>query len=512
MDHIRLSPRLQMVADFVPPCACAADIGTDHGYLPIWLLQNGVIRSAIAADIHAGPLANARQSAAAYDLEERFRFVLADGLRFPDAQAADVVTIAGMGGETICAILAAAPWLRQGKQLVLQPQSKVPELTDWLWRNGFTIEDAALCRDAGKRYLALRVLGQTAAQAYTLEQLLFMLIVRSANDAAAVIAEHIAGSQSTFIDMMNTEAVELGCENTHFTNPHGLPDEEQYTTARDIAIIMEAALAYPLFGELYAATTYQAPSTELQAARTFYTSNFLITEDITPGYLDSRVIGGFVGTTSAAGRCAACVAEYDSLRYLVVILGSSSQSDENGNPVYTNLRSTSALLDYACTTFMPQRVLSADTSLTPIPVNYGDRDVVPITAGGITALLPTDYDEGLLRTEVTLPDGRLVAPITAGSEIGSADMYYGSFLLGTVPLTASNEVSLVDASEDENAAEESATGRALRITVTVVAGIIGGTALILLLLMIRASIIRTLRKRRIQRERAIRNAKRHRRQ
>ena len=172
MDHICLSPRLQMVADFVPPCACAADIGTDHGYLPIWLLQNGVIQSAIAADIHAGPLANARQSAAAYDLEERFRFVQADGLRFPDAQAADVVTIAGMGGETICAILAAAPWLRQEKQLVLQPQSKVPELTDWLWRNGFTIEDAALCRDAGKRYLALRVLGQTAAQPYTVEQLL----------------------------------------------------------------------------------------------------------------------------------------------------------------------------------------------------------------------------------------------------------------------------------------------------------------------------------------------------
>ena len=172
MDHIRLSPRLQMVADFVPPCACAADIGTDHGYLPVWLLQNGVIQSAIAADIHAGPLANARQSAAAYDLEEHFRFVQADGLQFSGVQAADVITIAGMGGETICAILAAAPWLRDGKQLVLQPQSKVPELTDWLWRNGFTIEDAALCRDAGKRYLVLRVLGQPAVQTYTVEQLL----------------------------------------------------------------------------------------------------------------------------------------------------------------------------------------------------------------------------------------------------------------------------------------------------------------------------------------------------
>lgn len=172
MDCIRLSPRLQMVADFVPPCACAADIGTDHGYLPVWLLQNGVIQSAIAADIHAGPLANARQSAAAYDLEEHFRFVQADGLQFSGVQAADVITIAGMGGETICAILAAAPWLREGKQLVLQPQSKVPELTDWLWRNGFTIEDAALCRDAGKRYLVLRVLGQPAVQTYTVGQLL----------------------------------------------------------------------------------------------------------------------------------------------------------------------------------------------------------------------------------------------------------------------------------------------------------------------------------------------------
>lgn len=172
MDHIRLSPRLQMVADFVPPCACAADIGTDHGYLPVWLLQRGVIQSAIAADIHAGPLANARQSAAAYDLEERFRFVQADGLQFSGAQAADVITIAGMGGETICTILAAAPWLREGRRLILQPQSKAAELADWLWRSGFTIEDAALCHDSGKRYLALRVLGAPSMRPCTVEQLL----------------------------------------------------------------------------------------------------------------------------------------------------------------------------------------------------------------------------------------------------------------------------------------------------------------------------------------------------
>ena len=93
-------------------------------------------------------------------------------MQFSGAQAADVITIAGMGGETICTILAAAPWLREGKRLVLQPQSKAAELADWLWHNGFTIEDAALRRDAGKRYLALRVLGRVAAQSCTVEQLL----------------------------------------------------------------------------------------------------------------------------------------------------------------------------------------------------------------------------------------------------------------------------------------------------------------------------------------------------
>lgn len=172
MDYIRLSPRLQMVADFVPQCACVADIGTDHGYLPVWLLQNGIAETAIAADIHAGPLANARQSADDYDLTERFRFILADGLQFPDAGDADIITVAGMGGETICSIMAAAPWLQKGYRLVLQPQSKVTELVDWLWHSGFTIEDAALSWDSGKRYLALRVLGRPSERPCTVEQLL----------------------------------------------------------------------------------------------------------------------------------------------------------------------------------------------------------------------------------------------------------------------------------------------------------------------------------------------------
>ena len=343
---------------------------------------------------------------------------------------------------------------------------------------------------------------------YTLEELLYMLMVRSAGDAAAVIAEHISGSQGMFVELMNTEAVELGCENTHFANPHGLHDADHYTTARDMAIILEAAMAYPLFGALYAAPSYQLAADEDREARSFYSSNYLITEDITQGYLDKRVIGGATGFTTPAGRCVACIAEHESLRYLVVVLGASDQQDESGNTIYTNLQTASALLDYACGTFAPTTVLTADTALEPLSVNYGDGQVTPVTAGGLTALLPTAYDQELLRTEINLPDGRLVAPIDQGIEIGTADIYYNELLLGSVQLTASNAVALADTDSmpEDTSQTENSSIKTMRILVTVAAAVIGGAALILLLLMVRASIIRSLRKRRRARITAQRKA------
>lgn len=353
-----------------------------------------------------------------------------------------------------------------------------------------------------------------AGEKYTLEELLYMLMVRSAGDAAAVIAEHISGSQGMFVELMNTEAVELGCENTHFANPHGLHDNEHYTTARDMAIILEAAMDYPLFGTLYATTVYQLAADEDREARSYYSSNYLITDDITQGYLDERVIGGATGFTTPAGRCVACIAEHESLRYLVVVLGASDQQDEGGNTIYTNLKTASALLDYACETFAPNTVLTADTALSPISVNYGDGQVTPVTAGGLTALLPATYDQELFRTEVNLPDGRLVAPIDQGIEIGTADIYYNELLLGSVQLTASNAVALADTDSvpEDNTQAESSSLKTLRILVTVVAAIIGCAALLLLLLILRASIIRTLRKRRRARKIAQRKAQNRRRQ
>jgi len=139
----------------VPGCSVAADIGTDHGYLPIWLLENGICKTAIAADINSGPLSKAKDAAVVYAMTDRISFRLCDGLASIQENEAEVVIIAGMGGETIEGILSAAPWTIT-KTLIIQPQSKIPELRLWLHKNGYRVENASLVYDASRYYVIWR--------------------------------------------------------------------------------------------------------------------------------------------------------------------------------------------------------------------------------------------------------------------------------------------------------------------------------------------------------------------
>ena len=157
-EQIALSPRLRRAASLVPPGARLADIGTDHGYLPAALILEGAIPSAIAADLRPGPLARARETAVRYGLEDRLSLRLCDGLSGIGPEEADAVVIAGMGGETIAAILEAAPWVRERNiPVIVQPMSSMPDLRAWLGRNGYCIETEKLCREGETLYTALAV-------------------------------------------------------------------------------------------------------------------------------------------------------------------------------------------------------------------------------------------------------------------------------------------------------------------------------------------------------------------
>lgn len=282
-----------------------------------------------------------------------------------------------------------------------------------------------------------------AGESYTLEQLLYCLMVHSANDAASVIAEYISGSESDFVKLMNQRAQELGCENTHFENPHGLHEEGHVSSARDIAMILSACLDYDLFAYLYSTTSYTLPATGDRDERTLRSTNYLISSAVTDEYLDWRVVGGKTGFTTPAGRCVACVADDSSgLRYLAVVMGAGG-TDASGKTYYGSFRSASALFDFGFDNFAVQEALAVETSVEPFSVTCGDVPVEAYTTEGISSLLPWDFDPEAIRMEVIPMEG-LTAPIATGDLIGDVNVFYGDALLGQVPIAASNDVAYVE--------------------------------------------------------------------
>ena len=157
--ELTLTPRLKAIADRVPEGCRFADIGTDHAYLPVWLLLQGKISCAIAADLREGPLSRARKTAERFCVAERTSCRLCDGLTGINADEVDAVAIAGMGGETIAMILEAAEWTRHGTKLFLQPMTSFQDLRFWLQKNGYSIQEETIVREGKRLYTILTVVG-----------------------------------------------------------------------------------------------------------------------------------------------------------------------------------------------------------------------------------------------------------------------------------------------------------------------------------------------------------------
>lgn len=171
MSILKPHGRLSLCADYVREGSRLADIGTDHGYLPIALCQSGKIPSALACDINPLPLRSAEDNIAKFSLGNAIKTRLSDGLKEVSPDEADDVVIAGMGGELIRDILIAAPWVKDGeKHLVLQPMTHHDDLIRWLVENGFAIIQQAAVRDDGKYYTVLSTQftgDKTACDPYT---------------------------------------------------------------------------------------------------------------------------------------------------------------------------------------------------------------------------------------------------------------------------------------------------------------------------------------------------------
>ena len=158
------------VAEQVPAGARVADVGTDHAMVPVWLVQSGRADSVLATDIRSGPLQSAAALVEKTGTGGHIRLMQTDGLAGIGPADADTIILAGMGGETMLAILSAAPWTKRDTLLILQPQSKRAALRRWLTDNGYLIEAERLVEDAGRVYPIMRVRGGVSP-AYTAAEL-----------------------------------------------------------------------------------------------------------------------------------------------------------------------------------------------------------------------------------------------------------------------------------------------------------------------------------------------------
>lgn len=279
-----------------------------------------------------------------------------------------------------------------------------------------------------------------AGEILTVEQLLYCDLLPSANEACNILAEAVAGSTEAFVERMNAKAQELGMENTHFTNPHGLHDPDHYTTAYEIYVMAQAAMEHELFRTIVSTPTYTIPATNMNEERVLHSTNGLISNWYVIGNTYSKAIGIKTGSTGEAGRCVAAAAvDEEGRTFYCVILGSEVADTEQGN----RFAEASRLLEWGFDNFQRTTLLDENTEdvIREVAVTLSDETdfVLAQPVGSIEATMPTDYDPAQAELVIDLPQS-IEAPVTAGQELGTISLVYDGVTYGTLPMVAADSV------------------------------------------------------------------------
>lgn len=282
-------------------------------------------------------------------------------------------------------------------------------------------------------------------EVFTIEQCLYAIMLSSANDVALQVAEHIGGSVDGFVQKMNDRAAQLGCTNTVFTNPTGLPDENQHTTARDMALIMKAAIDNDTFRTIAGTTSYTIPATNVSGGERVLTNNFSMLNSANAAYYPN-CLGGREGYTEASGSTLVCGAEKNGTTLIAVVLQGASG---------TTAAEAGSLLNYGFDNF--QMLSLGDTDFNMLS---GGNVFVPVgaTADNLTAE-DSPGEEGQLNRQY----------------------YFGGAPVGTAVMAVTEEpdTSMVDASQQNLEAARSFSEEKSEVPYYIIGG---AGALILILL------------------------------
>lgn len=256
----------------------------------------------------------------------------------------------------------------------------------------------------------------------TINQLLHILLIPSANDAATVLAEHIGGSVDSFATMMNTKAEELGCKNTHFVNANGIHNENHYSTAYDLALIGREAMKNEDFRKIVMTTEYTLPATNKypEANRFFKATNFLIVpddSDSVDNYYYPYATGIKTGYTNPAGDCIVASAKKDDKEYIVVILG-AEKLDNGLSARYTDCKN---LFNYAFDNYKTYMLHSANSKLKEMEVSKAfifNNKLDVVIQDDINLLIRKDTIVSDITPTIKITS-ELIAPIYKDTQIGT---------------------------------------------------------------------------------------------
>ena len=286
----------------------------------------------------------------------------------------------------------------------------------------------------------------------SLKDLLYCMMVQSANDAAAVIADYISGSQDAFVAEMNAYAQQLGCTGTMFMNVHGLHHEQQVTTARDTARILAAAMQNEDFAKIFNTAFYTVPATNKSSSRRLETVNHLINNQEYAIYYDERVTGGRTGVTDDGFRCVAASAKSDGLQMISVIMGTHSVFEADGYTpkIVGGFLETSELLDMGFAGYKEAQILFDGQVIKQQAVTNGTSDVMLGCSVDVSTILPYSVTKNDLIFRYNDFPGAFQAPVSAGKTLSQVEIWYGSVCLAHADLIAMNDVDVLGAGDQLN--------------------------------------------------------------
>ena len=286
--------------------------------------------------------------------------------------------------------------------------------------------------------------GIKVGEELTVEELLYCIMLSSANEGCNMLAEAIDGSISAFVARMNQKARDLGCEDTNFCNTNGLPDVGHYTTAWDLYLITKEARTYPDFMPLVDTIYHQVPATNMAEPRELYTTNYLISSYKTNYYIYQGAHGIKTGSTSAAGYCLVSSADRDDRSLLTVVLGADRVVTPEITLTYSFIE-TSKLFDHGFDDFDRKVLLAADELVGEVDVELSQQQntVKVHPSQEIERLVPADLDPVKdVDRMITYEAKSVEAPVVKGQVMGTITLQSGDTVYGTVDLLADEDVAV----------------------------------------------------------------------